>query len=220
LAEYQQEFTAYVAFADKLSRYYTVHPNEFEGPISTGRTIGQEVMLSVLLHKADDYRETRYYLGAISYYAEVKRAFSGSEDAPYSIYRIAECYIAQDLPDHAEAEACYLEQQYPSSPWGLELLRSKADLLLTQYQRVAAAEIWLRVSELSQNIEEKTRTAILASQILSEEKQPERAAAILRKVLSEHKSFAYRDYAEQVLGYILKKDLGRIAGGADDVLGI
>jgi hypothetical protein len=168
IAEYQKEFTAYVAFAGKLSNYYAVDPRECSGSQSEGFAVGDAILLSALLEKADAYRTAGQHLLAVPFYEDIRRRFAASDFAAYSLYRMGECYSAHDAPAGVDTCQSMLVEKYSHTPWGVALLAAKAQALLKVSGRGwrDAADTYLRIAEVTRNQEQSFSATLAAAEIL------------------------------------------------------
>jgi tetratricopeptide (TPR) repeat protein len=221
ISEHQKESEAYVAFARRLSHYCNDHPSAFSGSVSKGLSVGQEVILRLLLTKAEDCLEANQYLPSAMYYEEIVRRFPTSGCAPYSLSQTGRCYLAYDLPQRAEHCFAALHRSYPSSPWAAYLLRMEAHELLKRHQYAAAAGTWLRISELSPHGDEKARCEVLAAGVYARAGKYAEAESLLERTVHQYGAFPHRRRALDLIAFCRDERLRSLVKEADkSILGM
>ena len=202
VAEYGKEFTAYVAFAERLARYYSDRPQELDGRKRMGLADGEHVLLSLLLHKGDDAMQTGQHLQAIEYFAELGRRFPKSDHAAYGYYRIAQCYIKYDLPQDAEVCKRVLLSDYPGTYWAIPLLHEQARHILARPRTIKeAVGIYVRIASLSRDQEEAFSARLIAAALLVQDGEYGRAEDIMSQSMHSAQSDAQRQSVMRLRAY-------------------
>jgi tetratricopeptide (TPR) repeat protein len=207
LAEYAEEFGAYIVFAERLAEYYDAHPDEFVPEVPEGLSVGREVVLRCLLTKANEYQRAARYLPAVNYYKEVNKRFRASDYGAYALYDMGKCYLAYDLPKGAEECHEILLNEYPDSHWAIPLLDRKARSLLAQGGKATqAAEIYLRIGNISSKEEEKVGAWLVAAGLLLKAGKTNRADELTSSALALADSDEQRRLVRQFRVYALAQE--------------
>ena len=213
LAEHQNEFAAYLAFAERLSCFYAEHPYEFKDREYVWATTGEHVVLEALLNRAQDCQRVGRYLSAVRYYDEIRRRSPRSSIAAYSLYSTAECYMAYDLPDNVALCQAELLREYPDSNWVIPLLQKEANALYHQMNgKKRAADIYLRISSISKHRQESFLAKLAAVGILIHAKEFARADVLLSEVVTMADGDKERQLAWQLRSYALLSEAGEVKG--------
>jgi tetratricopeptide (TPR) repeat protein len=179
IAEYQKEFTAYVAFAERLSRHHGVPTDASAERIPARVARGEALLQEALASKGDAYERSQQYLPALAYYAELVRRFPKSEHAAYGLYRTGSCYLSYDMPGEAEECRRVLMEEYAASQWGLLLLKEHADRLAGQARFRECAAVWERIGALEMDKDERCDALLCAAGMLARVKQYDRVQHLI-----------------------------------------
>ena len=211
LAEYQNEFTAYLAFAERLGKYYAERPGEFKGKVSEGLTAGHEASASALLSKVDCYRGAGQLLQAVAYYEEVAHRFAGANLTPYAIMRLAQTYAAYDLPEQAAAYEQAMLKEHAQTKWALALLRKKAEEFEKQDRPELAADVYLDMSRIPMSETEKDAALLSAGGLLVRAKKYQEAERLAASLLAERTGPEVKRQVHAFLDYARKQEFAAIS---------
>jgi tetratricopeptide (TPR) repeat protein len=165
VADYQKEFTAYVALAQRLARHRVTRTGGSDTPVSQDPAVAQQGVMPLLLWKAAEHKRAGQYLQAVTYYEEVLRRSATPEYCAFSLHQMGTCYFLQDLPQGADSCHRALVGQYADTGWAVRLLEEQAQALAEAGRMEQSASAYARIAETASTPEVACDALIAAGQV-------------------------------------------------------